>query len=155
MTKLHDEGTLYTLAHAVLFTGLTERTIRSHIAKGFLEGEKINGLWHFTPEQLDAFLRHPAVRPGILAKNNAIVYDFLLDAHKAAPQSCLVLDLPGYSSDTISEFFCDAARDIHTGDFHFSFDGLGRSPRVILRGDAQLIAALSSRFFQQVSPINA
>lgn len=39
----------YLINHLVMITGLTDRTIRSYIASGILQGEKINGLWHFTP----------------------------------------------------------------------------------------------------------
>ena len=152
MTFYHDEGTLYTLAHVVLFTGLTERTIRSHITKGFLQGEKINGLWHFTSEQVEAFLCHPAVRPGILAKHHALVYDFLLDVKKKTPQGCMILDLPGYRREAISAFFCTAAQEIHGGGFHFCFDGIEKTPRVILRGDLRLISDLIDRFLRSSAP---
>ncbi len=43
-------GNYYLISHLVLSTGLTDRTIRNYIASGILQGEKINGLWHFTPE---------------------------------------------------------------------------------------------------------
>ena len=76
---MQDTGAYYVINHLVMFTGLTDRTIRNYIATGILKGEKINGLWHFTPEQVDEFVRHPAVRPSILAKNNSLVYDFLLE----------------------------------------------------------------------------
>ena len=33
-------GEYYVINHIVMFTGLSERTIRSHIAAGFLKGEK-------------------------------------------------------------------------------------------------------------------
>lgn len=147
MTRSHDEGALYPLAHVVLMSGLTERTVRSHIARGFLCGEKINGLWHFTPEQIRTFLCHPAVRPGVLAKHHAAVYDFLLDAKKSSAQSCTILDLPGYPADVISDFFCRASQEIQGGNFCFFFDGIANTPRVILRGDARLIASLTARFF--------
>ena len=79
-------GNYYLISHLVLSTGLTDRTIRNYIASGILQGEKINGLWHFTPEQVEHFLRHPAVRPSILAKNNGLVYDFLLYTRKQPPK---------------------------------------------------------------------
>ena len=86
---MQDCENYYLISHLVLFTGLTDRTIRNHLSAGILQGEKINGLWHFTPEQVEAFVRHPAVRPGILAKNNALVYDFLLDHAKKEPEICI------------------------------------------------------------------
>ena len=139
---------LYLISHLTLFTGLTDRTIRNHIASGFLQGEKINGLWHFTPEQVDQFLRHPAVRPGILAKNNAIVYDFLTDGKKQEPTGCFIMDLPGEDTKKSTEFFC---YEIANGNFHglqFSYDSVGGTPRIILRGPVEQILPLVTRYFQ-------
>ena len=42
----------YTIANIVQFTGLTDRTIRNYISSGILIGEKTNGVWQFTPEQV-------------------------------------------------------------------------------------------------------
>ena len=144
---MEHTGEYYLISHLTLFTGLTDRTIRSHIAAGFLQGEKINGLWHFTPEQIDRFLRHPAVRPGILAKNNAIVYDFLADDRKQEACGCIILDLPGEDVQKCTEFFC---YEIANGDFHdfrFAYDAVGGTPRVILRGPAEQILSLATRYF--------
>lgn len=131
---MEGTGNYYLIKHLVLLTGLSDRTIRSYLASGILEGEKIEGLWHFTPEQAERFIRHSAVRPSILAKNNAQVYDFLLDTHKPACGACVVLDLPGTERKAMAEFFC---RRISQGDYSrmsFSFDGVGEVPRVILTG---------------------
>ncbi len=57
----------YTVEDVVLMTGLSERTIRGHIAAGFLEGDKAEGKWLFTEEQLAAFFEPPAGKPGIHA----------------------------------------------------------------------------------------
>lgn len=144
---MENVGNYYLISHLTLLTGLTDRTIRSHIAAGFLQGEKINGLWHFTPEQVDQFLRHPAVRPGILAKNNAIVYDFLADGKKQESSGCLILDIPGEDIKKCAEFFC---YEITNGDFHdlqFAFDSIGCTPRIILRGPVEQILPLVSRYF--------
>lgn len=66
--QYHETGHYYTLGHLSQITGLTDRTLRSYLKNGILEGEKINGIWHFSEEQLDAFFRHPAVRPSIQSK---------------------------------------------------------------------------------------
>jgi len=134
----------------VQFTGLTDRTIRSHIANGFLQGEKINGIWHFTPEQVDAFMRHPAVRPGITAKNNGLVYDFMLNPSGEEHRCCMVLDLPGAEKTGLTEFFCYAIgrEDLH--NFQFSFDGLDKTPRVILRGNTKEVLRLVNGYYSQL-----
>ena len=143
---MQDCENYYLISHLVLFTGLTDRTIRNHLSAGILQGEKINGLWHFTPEQVEAFVRHPAVRPGILAKNNALVYDFLLDHAKKEPEICMILDLPGMEKKTIYEHFC---YEISNGDYdniHFSYDGVEKMPRVILKGRSADVLRLVNAF---------
>ena len=72
MNDTSATGNYYTLGHLTLFTGLTDRTLRNYLASGILQGEKINGVWHFTPEQAHALVTHPTARAAILAKNNAI-----------------------------------------------------------------------------------
>ena len=104
---MQSTGNYYVIGHLVQFTGLTDRTIRNYIAAGILQGEKIDGLWHFTPEQVESFVRHPAVRPSILAKKNALVYDFLMDSRKSAQEACVILDMPGRDGKTVAEFFCE------------------------------------------------
>ena len=143
-----EEGHYYLIRHLVLFTGLSDRTIRNYIASGILRGEKINGLWHFTPEQVDDFLHHPAVRPSILAKRNAVVYDFLLDTCKKACEACMILDLPGRSEKEVSEHFCYRINTRETGKIQFSLHDTATGPRVILKGDAAEVLRLVNEYAQ-------
>ena len=146
---MQDTGNYYLISHLVLFTGLTDRTIRSYIASGILEGEKINGLWHFTPEQVERFIAHPAVRPSILAKDKGLVYDFLLNTDKAADEICMILDVPGADREAVAEYFC---YQISNGDFsniRFSFDGVEKVPRVILKGNAGEVLELVNKFYSK------
>lgn len=142
-------GNYYVLGHVVQFTGLTDRTIRNYIASGILQGEKINGLWHFTPEQVEAFVRHPAVKPSILAKRNAVVYDFLLEKKKTSHQSCIILDMPDEDEKRVAEFFCHAINEGEFHNFRFSFDTLEGVPRVILRGETSEVLELVERYYHQ------
>ena len=146
MNDTSATGNDYTLGHLALFTGLTDRTLRNYLASDILQGEKINGVWHFTPEQAQALIAHPTARAAILAKKNAIIYDFLLNAYKASNQCCLILDLPQADDQSTIEYFCDS---INHGDFHdlqFSFDSISGMPRVILRGPSQQILALANGY---------
>ncbi len=133
---------LYTIGHLTQFTGLTDRTVRTHLALGFLQGEKINGIWHFTPEQVDAYIRNPAVAPGIQAKANGQVYDFLLADRKSTAQSCVILDLPAADPQAVADHFCYAINNGAYSDLQFSFRHLGGVPRVILSGDAKQVLEL-------------
>ena len=143
---MQDTGKYYVINHLVMFTGLSDRTIRNYIASGILQGEKINGLWHFTSEQVEEFVRHPAVRPSILAKNNGLVYDFLLDTKKTRQEMCVILDTPCADKKTVAEYFCYS---INSGGYHniqFSFDGVMETSRVILKGDAAEVLRLVNEY---------
>ena len=143
---MQDTGKYYVINHLVMFTGLSDRTIRNYIASGILQGEKINGLWHFTPEQVEEFVRHPAVRPSILAKNNGLVYDFLLDTKKTGQEMCVIFDTPCADKKTVAEYFCYS---INSGGYHniqFSFDGVMETSRVILKGDAAEVLRLVNEY---------
>ncbi len=144
-------GNYYLIHHLVLFTGLSDRTIRNYIASGILQGEKINGLWHFTPEQVEGFIRHPAVRPSILAKNNAAIYDFLLDDGKKDCEACMILDLPGEDRKALSEYFCYRISNEDFQHVQFSFDGAGNVPRVILKGNTAEVLRLVNGYAQEHS----
>ena len=144
-----SNGHYYLIKHLTLFTGLTDRTIRNYLSMGILQGEKINGLWHFTPEQVEEFIRHPAVRPSIQAKHHGLVYDFLLESKKRISEICVILDLPSSDKKTIAEFFC---YHINNGDYHhiqFSFDGIESMSRVILKGDPQEVMELVNAYYQK------
>ena len=142
-------GNYYNINSIVLISGLTDRTIRSHISSGILEGEKINGLWHFTPEQVEAYLRHPAVRPSILAKNNGMVYDFLLEDKKQHQEACIILDLPGADEKETAEFFCYAINNGDYQDLQFRFDSISGIPRVILRGESPQVLSLVNTYYSR------
>lgn len=149
---MENTGKYYLINHLVLFTGLTDRTIRNYIASGILQGEKINGLWHFTPEQVEAFVRHSAVRPSILAKKHAAVYDFLLDSKKKNCEMCLILDIPNINKKDIAEYFCYRISNENFSDIRFSFDGVEATSRAILNGDAQEVMRLANGFMQEEFP---
>ena len=70
---MENIGNYYVIGHIVMITGLTDRTIRNYIADGTLKGEKINGVWHFTPEAVEEFTQNPSVRLAVQAKNKGLV----------------------------------------------------------------------------------
>ena len=145
---MESTGNYFLINHLVLLTGLTDRTIRNYISSGVLQGEKINGLWHFTPEQVECFISHPAVRPSILAKHNAVVYDFLLDGKKDSCETCMILDIPGRSKKEIAEYFCYRISNEDFQKIHFSFDGVADTLRIILSGDTSDVMRLINDFLQ-------
>ena len=149
---MENTDNYYLINHLVLFTGLTDRTIRNYISSGILQGEKIDGLWHFTPEQVENFICHPAVRPSILAKQHSVVYDFLLDNGKNHSEICMILDIPEKSREEITEYFCSRINNEDYQNIRFSFDGVAKIPRVILKGTAEDVLRLVNGFSQEQSP---
>jgi len=150
---MQDTGNYYVINHLVMFTGLTDRTIRNYIATGILQGEKINGLWHFTPEQVDEFISHPSVRPSIVAKNNSIVYDFLLDGKKKSQEICLILDTPCEDKDSLAEFFAYCINNGNYQNVQFAFDGVMEMARVFLRGDSTEVLALINEYKEKFDSV--
>ena len=147
MNDYSATGQYYTLGHLTQFTGLTDRTLRNYLSSGLLQGEKINGVWHFTPEQVQALITHPGVRPAVLAKNNAIIYDFLLESKRRTPECCIILDLPNIGQLPTIEHFCET---ISNGSFHnlrFSFDGVADTPRMILKGPTDEVLSLVHQYY--------
>ncbi len=146
---MQGTGEYYVIGHLTLFTGLTDRTLRNYIASGILQGEKIDGMWHFTSEQVEAFIHHPSVRPSILSKNNAIVYDFLLDTKKKTQEMCVILDMPDADRKTVADYFCSHISDGEYNALRFAFDGIGKAPRVILKGDAAQLMRLIGGYYEE------
>ena len=147
------ENGLYTIHHVMLFTGLSERSIRGYIAAGFLRGEKINGLWHFTPEQVEGFTMHPSVRPSIVSKNKSIIYDFIIEDKKTEEMCCIVLDIPSGNRKKICEFFC---YEINNGNynigFRFALDApRGKNIRIILKGRTDEVLSLVNAYYKKES----
>ncbi len=148
---MEGTGNYYLINHLTILTGLSDRTIRNYLASGILNGEKINGLWHFTPDQVNAFIQHPAVRPSIVAKHNAIVYDFLAETNKSTSETCIILDIKSADKKEIAEFFC---YEISNGNFchiNFAFDGVCDTPRVFLSGDSAQVLKLMERYHRSFS----
>ena len=142
------EEELYLISHITLITGLSDRTIRNYIASGILKGEKINEIWHFTPEEVDAFIKNPAVRPSIVAKNNSVVYDFMLNDSKKEEETCVILDLPKCDIKETAEFFCYGISNGDYKDINFSFDGNYKTPRIILRGRPSDVFGLIGDYYK-------
>jgi len=142
MKTYGETGNYYTIGHIVMFTGLTDRTVRNYLASGILKGEKINGVWHFTSEQLEAFFCHPSVRSSITARRNGFVYDFLMNPSEKSPRCCMILDYPSEDAKELSEYFCSSICDDNYHDIDFSLDGTKHVTRIILRGDMKEVLRL-------------
>jgi hypothetical protein len=143
----------YVINQVVMFTGLTDRTIRNYISSGILQGEKINGVWCFTPEQVEEFISHPSVRPSILAKNNGLVYDFILNNKKTKEEICLILDTPCVDKKKVAAYFCYNISNGNFSDIQFSFDGVKENARVILKGNSSEVLQLVNDYYSKTGAL--
>ena len=135
---------MYTINLVALLSGLSSRTIRIYMKMGFIEGEMINGVWHFSAEAVGDFFANPNVVPAIRAKRNAMIFDFLADDFKQRDEMCTVIDEVATLEDAnaMSEFFCDAINRDWQGVIRFGFSFNGTHARVILTGPEDAVQQL-------------
>lgn len=135
---------MYTINHVALMSGLSSRTIRNYMKMGFIEGEMINGVWHFSAEAVGDFFENANVAPAIRAKRNALIFDFLADDYKQQDEMCAVLDERATleEANAMSEFFCDAINREWQGSIRFGFTFNGNRARVILTGPEDAVQML-------------
>lgn len=141
---------MYSLNDLTLITGMSSRTLRNYLKLGFLEGEKQNGVWQFTEEEVESFLGSEAVKPSLRARRNALVYDFLAEGRKAANSQCVILDLVGSEKETrrTADFFCGAVSRCPEGagvSFNYCWEK-GRA-RVMLSGGEALIRDIMREYY--------
>lgn len=139
----------FSINDVAMMTGLTTRTIRTYISMGFLTGDKADGTWNFTPEQIEAFSQHPAVQPSIRAKRNALVYDFL-GTKPTGDRMCTVLDLPFAEAMKASVFFCQKISEFTPeSELHFASEHIGKGVRLILRGSPTDVLGLLNAYYSK------
>ena len=139
---------MYTINHVALMSGLSSRTIRNYMKMGFIEGEMINGVWHFSAEAVGDFFANPNVAPAIKAKRNALIFDFLADDAKQQDEMCTVIDQRANleEANAISEFFCDAINRAWSGVIRFGFSFNGNQARIILTGPEDAVQQLLTAY---------
>ena len=139
---------MYSINDLAVMTGLTTRTLRNYIKLGLLEGEKIGGVWKFTPEQFSAFIADRNVKPALEARKKAIVYDFLADGRKPANSVCVILDfcVDEEEGNAISAFFCGAVCECEGMQFSYQY-GNGHA-RVILSGPEDAVQGVMAEYYR-------
>ena len=139
----------YNLNELALMTGFTTRTLRNYLTQGLLNGEKENGAWMFTAEELDRFFSEPFVKEGLRIKRNSVVFDFLAERNKTAGRTCVILDIPGSEERgrEVSAFFCEQMK--HASDTVFTFDTDKGVSRVILSGAADQVEKILRAYYSR------
>ena len=138
----------YTLNDLALMTGLTTRTLRNYLKMGILKGERVEGIWNFTEEEIAEFFENPYVISGIQAKNRAIVFDFLAQNKKQDNEICTILDLhvQQEEAEEISAFFCEEVGK-REEKIKLSFEKNGAYVRVILRGYEDSVMEILNKYY--------
>ncbi len=140
----------YTINEVATMTGLTTRTIRNYLKAGLINGEKTNGIWTFSSEDYYNLLNNPTIKPSIQAKNNAVIYDFLINDRKKTNNICSIIDLyvEEDEANEISQFFCNAINTINdTVDLNFKFEKHGKNVRIILSGADEIIVEILNKYY--------
>ncbi len=138
----------FTINDLALMTGLSTRTIRNYMGMGYLSGEKINGCWTFTAEEVEAFTQNKAVQPAIKAKKNAVVFDFLGTKPYSGDKMCVILDLASHEVMSASVFFCSKISEFSPeADLHFASEPFGPGVRLILSGSPRDVMNLLNQFY--------
>ena len=142
----------YNLNDLAMMTGFTTRTLRTYLNQGLLKGEKSNGMWQFTAEELDRFFQEPFVKEGLRIKRSSVVFDFMAERSRKEERSCMILDIPASrkKGDAISAFFCD--RMSEASDVRFTYDWNNGLFRVILTGAADSTAAIMKAYYDTTFP---
>lgn len=133
------EKNYYNINELAVISGFTTRSLRNFITMGHLNGEKIDGMWQFSAEEIDAFLSNPNVAPGIKSKTNAVVYDFMADTEKKTNKICSVLDfvMDADEASEISKYFCNAMKN--GIDAAFKYEKHGKNVRIIISGPEDFV----------------
>ena len=136
----------YSLNDLALMTGFTTRTLRNYLNNGLLNGEKKDGMWRFTAEEIDRFFGAPFVKEGLQIKRSSVVFDFMAQKSKKQERSCVILDIPASvkKGNAISAFFCD--RISHSEDIVFNYGWDNGICRVILSGAADSVAQIMQAY---------
>ena len=140
----------YNLNEVAMITGLTTRTLCNYLKLDLLKGEKVDGNWSFSVEDLEAFLSNPVVRQAIAAKRNAVVYDFLSDSFKKSNRICAILDFPIDREEAMetAAFFCEMINK-NGSDISFKFNMENHFARFILSGTEDQVSGLMKAYYER------
>lgn len=140
----------YTLNDIAMMSGLTPRTLRNYLRMGILAGEKVDGVWRFSEEQLWAFMDNPSARQGMHAKQNAIVTDFLLMGGRKESRSCVILDycMEWEDAKEAIDFFCDKIKEQGDEELRFGMERHKKSVRLILSGPETAVKEIMKSYYK-------
>lgn len=141
----------FTIDDLSTMTMISTRTLRNYITQGFLDGEKVDGAWRFTAEDIETFLEEDFVKQSLQSKRNSIVFKYMSDVKKA-DSVCSIYDYVNIESkeaEDISKRLIDLVNSSQYGSVTFSYhySGKKKSARIILLGTIINMNALMKEFY--------
>ena len=142
---------MYSINDVAEMSGLSTRTLRSYLKSGVLDGEKIEGVWRFTDEQISRFMENPVVKDCIQSKRNSLVYDFMGNRYKKENEMCVILDLPCSREEAqeVMEFFCSSVNACEAcGNLKLGYSQVNGQTRVILTGAEECVTQVMKDYYK-------
>lgn len=129
----------YSINELSTISGFTTRSLRNFIQMEFLKGEKFNGEWRFSLEQIEDFFSNPNIKEGIKSKTNSVVYNYLLNKpQKDTICSIVDLNLTPNETKTLSEKICQIINDSNA-NVEFKFSAHNGNVRIIIAGEKNFV----------------
>ncbi|MBQ3295848.1 MAG: helix-turn-helix domain-containing protein [Erysipelotrichaceae bacterium] len=137
----------YNLNEISVMCDLSTRTLRNYLNQGLLKGNKIDGAWAFTLQDIEQFLKEPFVKESIRIKRNSKVLYFLADRDRKNDQSCTIIDrkVTVTQGNELSDFFCELMKEAE--GVEFSYDYSKGNCRIILTGDHDQIRKIMKAYY--------
>jgi len=141
----------YTLSDIARMSGATTRTLRNYLRMGLLTGEKVDGVWRFSEEQLWTFMDNPTVRQGVYAKENAIATDFLLMGGRKENRTCVIPDycMEWEETKQIVDFFCERIKKQGGDELRFGMERHKKNVRLIISGQEVAVKEIMKRYYEE------
>ena len=129
----------YSINELSTISGFTTRSLRNFIQMEFLKGEKFNGEWRFSLEQIEDFFSNTNIKEGIKSKNNSVVYNYLLNKPEN-DKICSIVDLTLTPNETktLSEKICQMINDSNA-NVEFKFSAHNGNVRIIIAGEKNFV----------------
>ncbi|MDF2905456.1 MAG: transcriptional regulator, MerR family [Herbinix sp.] len=142
----------YSIDDLATMTMLTTRTLRNYISQGLLKGEKVDGAWKFSNENIDSFFREESIIQSIQSKKNGMVYEFMTNEAKPTNMVCSLYDYSNVKSDEAENIYAKIVALVNSNNygniqFSYAYNAKKKAARIILIGDTLNIHNLMSEYF--------
>ncbi|QHQ63130.1 hypothetical protein Ana3638_22075 [Anaerocolumna sedimenticola] len=141
----------FTIDDLSVMTMLSTRTLRNYIIQGFLSGEKVDGVWRFTANDIEKFLKVDFVNQSVQSKKNGIVFYYLSNEVKNENSVCSIYDYSDVENEE-AENICNRMIELVNSNqygkvtFSYSYNGKKKMVRIILIGTIIKIHTLMNDF---------